>query len=155
MMIRLLRLAYLLMRGWGWLVRPVVLGVRMILVQDGEIVLVRHTYMSGWHFPGGSIQSGETPLEAAAREVREEVGAELLEPPRLVGVFSYFGGGNSDHVTVYLCQKFRLGEATDRWEIAERESFRLDALPPQLGLSARKILRELRDLPVQDGQTAS
>lgn len=152
MMIQLMRLAYLLMKAYGWLVRPVVLGVRMILMQEGEIVLVRHTYMPGWHFPGGGIQRGETPLEAAAREAREEVGAELLEPPTLVGVFSFFGDGRSNHVTVYLCQKFRLGKATDRWEIAERNSFAPDALPSELALSAREILREMRDLPVQDRQ---
>ena len=49
----LLRLAYLLMRAWSWLVRPIGLGVRMILMQGDEVVLVRHTYMPGWHFPGG------------------------------------------------------------------------------------------------------
>ncbi len=76
-------------------------------------------------------------MEAAAREAREEVGAELLEPPQLVGIFSYFGGGKSDHVAVYVCQKFRIGEATDRWEIAERKLFALDRLPPQLAQPAR------------------
>jgi 8-oxo-dGTP pyrophosphatase MutT (NUDIX family) len=138
----MIRLAFRLKAIWSWLVRPIELGVRMILVQDGEVLLVRHTYMPGWHFPGGSIQRGETPLEAAAREAREEVGAELLEPPKFLGIFSSYAGGKSDHVAFYVCCRFRLAHATDRWEIAEREHFALDALPPQLGDRSRKILRE-------------
>ncbi|MCC6458669.1 MAG: NUDIX domain-containing protein [Caldilineaceae bacterium] len=144
MMPTVLRAAYLLHKAWSWLARPIELGVRMILVQDGKVLLVRHTYMEGWHFPGGSMKRGETPLEAAAREAREEAGAALLEPPELVGIFSSFNGGKSDHVATYLCRKFRLERATDRWEIAERKLFALDALPPQLGDKARKTLRDLK-----------
>jgi 8-oxo-dGTP pyrophosphatase MutT (NUDIX family) len=144
MMPTVLRAAYLAHKAWSWLLRPIELGVRMILVQDGKVLLVRHTYMAGWHFPGGSMKRGETPLEAAAREAREEAGAALLEPPALVGIFSSFNGGKSDHVATYICRKFRLERATDRWEIAECKLFALDALPPQLGDKSRKLLRDLK-----------
>jgi 8-oxo-dGTP pyrophosphatase MutT (NUDIX family) len=144
MRIYLLRIAFLLIEVWAWLVRPVSIGVRMILVQDGEVLLVRHTYTRGWHFPGGYINRGETPMEAAAREAREEAGAELLEPPALVGIYSAFGDGKSDHVAVYICHKFRQILDTDRWEIAERKSFALDALPPQLSPRWHMVLRELK-----------
>jgi 8-oxo-dGTP pyrophosphatase MutT (NUDIX family) len=140
----LLRIAFLLKNLWFWVMRPVILGVRMILVQDGEVLLVRHTYMAGWHFPGGAMNRWETPLEAAAREAREEAGAELLEPPTLVGIISNFSGGKSNHVAIYLCHKFRLGRATDRWEIAECKLFALDALPSQLNASARELLHDLK-----------
>ena len=140
----LLRLAYLLMRAWSWLVRPIGLGVRMILMQGDEVVLVRHTYMPGWHFPGGYINRWETPLEGAAREAREEAGAELLEPPQFLGILTSYGGGKSDHVAVYVCRSFKLGEPTDRYEIAERKLFALDALPPELGRAARKLLWDLQ-----------
>lgn len=138
-----MRIAYLLIEVWNWLVRPVSFGVRIILMQDGEVLLVRHTYSPGWHFPGGYINRGETPLEAAAREAREEAGAELLEPPALVGIYSTFGHGNSDHVAVYVCRKFRQKRATDRWEIAERKRFSLDALPPQFHSRWRTVLHDV------------
>ncbi len=47
---------------WSFLVaRPMTLGVRGIVVSaDEEILLVRHGYLSGWHFPGGGVEVGET-----------------------------------------------------------------------------------------------
>jgi 8-oxo-dGTP pyrophosphatase MutT (NUDIX family) len=143
MMPYLLRIAYRLIQAWTWLARPVTIGVRIILVQDREVLLVRHTYMPGWHFPGGYINRGETPMEAAAREAREEAGAELMELPSLVGLYSHFGDGNSNHVAVYVCRKFRQYRATDRWEIAERKSFALDALPPEFYSGWRTVLNDL------------
>ena len=47
----------------------------MVIFQDGQILMVRQTYQGEtlWTFPGGSIEPGETPAEAAIREVKEEV----------------------------------------------------------------------------------
>jgi len=144
MSVRLLLVAFLLKETWERIFRPVQLGVRMILVQDGEVLLVRHTYMQGWHFPGGAMKRWETPLEAAAREAREEAGVELLEPPTLLGIFTTYFGGKSDHVAVYLCRNYRIGRATDRWEIAEVKRFALDALPPQLSRTWHKFLHGMQ-----------
>ena len=46
--------------------------------EDGRVLLVRPTYKSGWEIPGGYLRPGETPTEAAAREVAEELG---IRPP--------------------------------------------------------------------------
>src|SRR5829696_6405614 len=129
---KLMRLAFFIKELWSLIARPVRLGVRIMLVQDGKVLLVRHTYMSGWHFPGGAVNRWETPLEAAAREAREEAGVELLEAPTLVEIATSYHRGKSDHVALYLCRKFRIGRATDRWEIAEARLFAIDDLPPQL-----------------------
>jgi ADP-ribose pyrophosphatase YjhB (NUDIX family) len=152
MRVKLLRLAVRLWELWAAIVHPVQLGVRIILVQDGKVLLVRHTYMEGWHFPGGGMNRWETPLEAAAREAKEEAGVELMEPPSLVGIFTSYWGGKSDHVAVYLCRKYRVGQATDRWEIAECKFFALDALPLQLGERWHKLLQELSEAAYQTGK---
>jgi 8-oxo-dGTP pyrophosphatase MutT (NUDIX family) len=141
---RLLTFTYRLYGAWNQITRPIRFGVRMILVQDGEVLLVRHTYMPGWHFPGGSMQRWETPLEAAAREAREEAGVELLEPPTFIGLFTGYQSGNSDHVAVYQCRNYRIGRASDRWEIAEVKRFALDALPPQLSYTWQRYLHRLK-----------
>ena len=143
MMVWLLRLAYLAMRLQWWLLRPITLGVRLILLQDDRVLLVRHTYTPGWNFPGGSLKRQETPVAAATREALEEAGAELLEPPELVGIFTSFDGGKSDHVTVFVARRFAMIQPTDRYEIAEMRFFPLDKLPEGLATGARRILRAL------------
>jgi ADP-ribose pyrophosphatase YjhB (NUDIX family) len=137
MRINTARIAFLLKEAWSRVARPVMLGVRIILVQDGNVLLVRHTYMEGWHF------RHETPLEAAAREANEEAGAELLEPPELLGIFTSYNVGRSDHVAVYVCRSFRLTGAIDRWEIAECKLLAVDAMPPQVGDKWFKIVADL------------
>lgn len=46
--------------------------------EDGRVLLVRPSYKPGWDIPGGYLHPGETPSEAAAREVSEELG---IKPP--------------------------------------------------------------------------
>jgi 8-oxo-dGTP pyrophosphatase MutT (NUDIX family) len=50
-------------------------GVKALVVTpSGRIVLVRHSYMAGWHFPGGGLKRDETPEQGIIRELREEIG---------------------------------------------------------------------------------
>jgi ADP-ribose pyrophosphatase YjhB (NUDIX family) len=45
---------------------------------DGRILVVRPTYALEWMLPGGRVERGETPHEAAVREVREETGLDVV-----------------------------------------------------------------------------
>lgn len=139
---RVLRLAYSLYLLRSRILRPVTLGVRIVLVSDGQVVLIRHTYQDGWHLPGGAINRGEMPLVAAVREAKEEAGAYLDAPPWLLGVYSSFDEGHSNHVLTYASESFRLETPTDRWEIAELKLYPIKQLPQGTTAGTRRRVQE-------------
>ncbi len=63
------------------------------VVRDGRLLVLRHADYSyervGIQVPGGSIRPGETPEEAALREVREETGLQRFAIVRKLGESSY------------------------------------------------------------------
>jgi len=116
------------MRKLIWRVtKPQTVGVRLILVREQSVMLVKHTYQNDWFLPGGGVKKGETVKEAAGREAQEEVGAELRELT-LFGVYANFYQCKSDHIVVLFCDDFTLTGETD-WEIERFGFFPLDDLP--------------------------
>lgn len=65
-------------------------SVSVLPVDDaGRMLLVRHAgHHDGWGVLGGAIEIGESPADAAVREAREEIGAEV----RLVRLLDVLGG---------------------------------------------------------------
>lgn len=69
-----------------------------VVLQDisGRILAVQHNYgQRFWGVPGGIVERGETPMQAAQREALEEVGLSV-EVTRLIGVYLLQGGGWPD-----------------------------------------------------------
>lgn len=46
---------------------------------DGRVLVLKPSYKPGWDFSGGMVNEHESPLRAAIREAREEIGLELTE----------------------------------------------------------------------------
>ncbi len=127
------------------LTRAVTLGVRAaVLDGSGRVFLVRHTYVNGWHMPGGGVEIGETARDAVARELEEEARLRLTGEPTLHGVFFNAALGNRDHVLVYAVRDFAVIEEKrpDR-EIAGAGFFPLDALPEGTTAATRRRLDEI------------
>lgn len=138
----LMRLAYAIY-GLQWrLTRPIVLGVRIMLIQDQRILLVRHSYQKHWYFPGGAVNRGETLVAAAMREATEEAGALFTVEPKLLGIYLNLYEGKSDHIAVFYSEAFTLQKPTDRWEIAEWGTFALTELPPDLSPGCARRIRD-------------
>ena len=133
-----IRILYLGFRIFCFLFRPVRLGVRVMMLQDGKVWLVRQTYMPGWFMPGGGLKRNETLEEAARREAYEETGAELGEVT-LMGAYSNFTEWKSDHNIVFICTNFEFKSKPDN-EIAELRAFALNELPADLWPGHRRRL---------------
>jgi 8-oxo-dGTP pyrophosphatase MutT (NUDIX family) len=98
--------------------RGMTLGVRaVVLDRDNRVFLVRHSYVAGWHLPGGGVETGESFGEALRRELVEEGRIELSGNPALHGLFFNSHVSRRDHVAVYVVRDFR----QDRLPEANRE----------------------------------
>jgi ADP-ribose pyrophosphatase YjhB (NUDIX family) len=127
--------------------RGMTLGVRAVVLDDrAQVFLIRHTYVPGWHLPGGGVETGETALEALTRELQEEACIAIDGPPHLVGVFFNRRTSPRDHVLVYVIRQFKVLKAKqpDR-EIAEAGFFPLDSLPEGTTAATRRRLAEILD----------
>ncbi len=135
------------MRFWQKLTRPLTVGVRALAVDgEGRVLLVRHSYLPGWHLPGGRVDKGETACAAAIRELREETGLTAMVPPRLLGLYGRFRHGGSDHVAVYVVEHWTGTPQPDGLEVAEAGFFALGRLPDGTTQATLRRLREYRGL---------
>jgi 8-oxo-dGTP pyrophosphatase MutT (NUDIX family) len=135
-----IRILYYGFRIYCFFFRPVRIGVRAMMIQDGKVWLVRQTYMPGWFMPGGGVKRGETLEDAARREAREETGAALGEM-KLLGAYTNFTEWKTDHNVVFICHEFEFKGKPDS-EIAELRAFPLDELPDDLWLGHKQRLQE-------------
>jgi 8-oxo-dGTP pyrophosphatase MutT (NUDIX family) len=130
-----------LTRRWRW---PLTIGVRVVVREGERVLLVRHTYTPGWHFPGGGIAKRETAVDAAARELKEEALIELTAPPVLLGVFLSTVQFKSDHILLFEGQAWRRVAGKGRpLEIAEARFFAMRDLPKGTTAGTRRRIAEL------------
>ncbi|MEW5871822.1 MAG: NUDIX domain-containing protein [Chloroflexota bacterium] len=135
----LLRPLYLVARVYWRVAHPITVGVRILLVKDQQVLLVKHTYQPPyWFLIGGGVKRKETLEAAARREAREEAGAKLGEL-RLLGVYTNFWESKSDHTAVFVCEDVQLTPKRNN-EIENCQFFPLEALPDNLAPGhARRI----------------
>jgi ADP-ribose pyrophosphatase YjhB (NUDIX family) len=128
------------------LTRGMTMGVRGAAFDaDGRVLLVKHSYVPGWHLPGGGVERGETAEQALARELSEEGNVTLTAVPVLVGLYHQPAFSPRDHVALYMVRGFTWpGKPAPNGEIIDVGFFSPDALPEDTTPATRRRLAEIR-----------
>mgnify|MGYP001426172545 CR=1 FL=1 len=125
--------------------RGLTLGVRgLVLDEQGRVFLIKHSYVAGWHLPGGGVEIGESLATALARELREEGNIELIGAPELFAVYWNRRVARRDHVALYVVRSFRQSAPPQpNREIVAHGFFAPNALPDGTTTSTRARLSEV------------
>lgn len=144
-LVRLLHIYFALTRG-------MTLGVRAACFDaEGRVFLVRHTYVPGWHLPGGGVERGETALEALVKELREEGNLEMTSVPLLFHAYFNRRISGRDHVLLYRVSVRQTSLRPADREIAEAGFFPIDRLPEDTTAATRTRLAEIAGLATPSG----
>lgn len=120
-------------------------GVRIIIVDDRKVLLVSHWFAPwAWTLPGGGVDPGEDPDQAAIREVKEETGITIKSIAGEIG--SYTGVmGKSEIVLVYYTGDFEGSlQMVPNFEIMARSWFDMDNLPREISPANRRRVEAYR-----------
>ena len=112
--------AYLLARAWWFIRRPHTFGSVVAIWHDGQLLLLRSSYRHHYMLPGGFLKSRETAIDAALRELFEELHVSL--PPNALKL-GWRGSTTFEH----------RHDTTTIWEVM------LDA-PPLIYVDGREIV---------------
>jgi 8-oxo-dGTP pyrophosphatase MutT (NUDIX family) len=124
--------------------RGVTFGVRALVI-DGQdrVFLVKHSYVEGWHLPGGGVEVGESAPASLARELIEEGNIAITGRPALHGVYFNSRVSRRDHVALYVVRDFfQAAPHRPNSEIIATGFFALDALPADTSPATRARIAE-------------
>ncbi|CDZ78775.1 nucleoside triphosphate pyrophosphohydrolase [Legionella massiliensis] len=124
-------------------------GARALVIHEGKVLLVKHSYTPGWYTIGGAVDAGETPIEAVQRELSEEVGIRCLTLPRLFSVYHNNHEKRDDYIIFYLVDKFEKN-AVRSLEIMDEQWFDLDNLPTDISPATHRRIEEYQGSRIID-----
>jgi 8-oxo-dGTP pyrophosphatase MutT (NUDIX family) len=127
--------------------RGMTLGVRGVVIDaENRVLLVRHGYVQGWHFPGGGVDKGESIHQAVAREVREETGVVIGAAPELYGFYTNFISFPGDHIALFIIRDFTVNPShRSSFEIREHGFYPRSGLPDTTTGGTQRRLTEVFD----------
>lgn len=112
-------------------------GVGVLVVKDGKVLFGRRTGEGTICGPGGHIEYGETPEQAAVRETKEEFG---IVPRDLTAIVKMKDGVNGCLTSqVYLCTDFEGEPFCDGFEMSSPEFASLEDLLDRCKSNPRQV----------------
>jgi 8-oxo-dGTP pyrophosphatase MutT (NUDIX family) len=138
-------LHYLLRATW-FIRRPNTLGAQAVaLTPEGKIILVRLRYAQGWRLPGGGRAADEPALDAALRELREEIGMTGHGKAKAALEFEESVHFKRDIASLVVVRDVRYRPRWT-WEVERIREADLDSLPADMSPSTRQRIKEVRPL---------
>lgn len=132
----------------GWFVRrPRTYGAHAVaLTRANRIVLVKLRYAPGWRLPGGGRHKQEPAIEAALRELREEIGLISHGEVQLACELAERTDFKRDTAALVIVRDVEYRAPWWSWEVETVREAELDALPPDLSPQNARWIRTLRPL---------
>lgn len=137
------KIAHRLYSTFWKILKPQTAGARAILVKDGKVLLVKHTYLKSWFLPGGGLKNNETYEQGLRRELQEELGI-VVSDLKFHGVYNNFYEGKSDSIVVFSSENFTEPNKKDL-EIEDFRFFNFTELPENISPGTRKRIKEYLD----------
>ena len=92
-----------------------------------EILLIKHVNSGHWSFPKGHVESGETEVETALREIKEETGIDVIIDSTFREIVSYCPKKGTQKIVVYFLSKAKNSDyIPQREEIADIKWVEID-----------------------------
>lgn len=141
------QVAHRLLRTWWFFRRPPLQGVKCVLTDGDRVLLVRHTYgRREWDLPGGTPRRGEPPIDAASREMEEELGIQITDWQPL-GELLRVSYRCEDTLHCFRAELDSPKLALNRAEIETEQWFPQRDLPTPLGRHVQPVLGLVRATP--------
>ena len=117
--------------------------VAAVIRKDNKIFATQRGYgefKDGWEFPGGKIEEGETPEQALAREIKEELDTEI-QVGKLIETIEYDYPKFHLSMDCFWCEIMQGGlelkeHEAARW-LSKEELYSVDWLPADVGVVER------------------
>ena len=130
-----------LMIYWA-IFKPLSFGTRVMLLCKNEVLLVKHTYISGYFLPGGGVKKSELFENSARRELKEEVGI-LVNNLSVFGIYKSIKEQKYTTNVVFiskLSKKPTLKIQKD--ELVEAGFFNINKLPLKTSPGTKRRIKE-------------
>lgn len=128
-----------------WLIfKPKTHGVRAIIINETNILLVKNINVNHWSLPGGKIDKGETPQECIYRELKEELALSISKTDFKLGEYISNKEGKRDTVYIFVI-KIPSPFFQKRWELQDAQWFPLSSLSDNVSPATSRRIAEFKN----------